>query len=410
MSQRIHKYLITLACVLSLVACNENSSVDSNQNVNLEAFSENVIGLDESTQQAIESLLTNYLIQIDSDYSDANDSIIALADAIDELIASPETANLEAARQNWLDALNAYELTVLHRYFADFVLDETSALSMFQLQYQINHWPILPGYIDYVAEYPESGIVNDMTVTLEAANLRQQHGEFDINEAVTGLHVIEFLLWGENKDGIPRQLADFEPQLEPSAQQRNDGLTVPDLSNNRRRLLLSILANIASEDIEKLRSIWSLSAAELRREFLELEASQLLLVSLDTVTSFLTEELLVKSLYPMLNGDYLQSLPATFSRASQNIVSSQLFALERFLLEVRSEDSKTLDELLTGFSTEYAEFFLPSFDASKECLVVLYSSNLGGESEAEFKVVECINLVTNMIDYLEQIKISLTSV
>ncbi len=67
-----------------------------------------------------------------------------------------------------------------------------------------------------------------------------------------------------------------------------------------------------------------------------------------------------------------------------------------------------LDELFTGFSIEYAEFFLPGFDASKQCLVALYSSNLAGDPDVEFKVVECINLLTNMLDYLKQIKVSLS--
>ena len=47
-------------------------------------------------------------------------------------------------------------------------------------------------------------------------------------------------------------------------------------------------------------------------------------------------------------------------------------------------------------------------------MILLYSTlDISEEStistEAEFEIVECINLLTNMIDYLEQIKITLAT-
>ena len=70
--------------------------------------------------------------------------------------------------------------------------------------------------------------------------------------------------------------------------------------------------------------------------------------------------------------------------------------------------------MLASLSSEFEEFFYQNFDASKECLILLYSTlDISEEStistEAEFEIVECINLLTNMIDYLEQIKITLAT-
>ena len=88
--------------------------------------------------------------------------------------------------------------------------------------------------------------------------------------------------------------------------------------------------------------------------------------------------------------------------------------IERLLLEIRSDSGKSLDELFISFSPDYEELFYASFDASKECLVLLYSSLQNFQTslsplQTEFDVVECINLVTNMIDHLEQIDVSLSN-
>ena len=402
------KLINTLFILTLLCACSEDTSTPDERPTPPVLDSESIIEIGSSTEESIRSLLLNYFTQIDGDYSAVNEALDNLSDAIDLLINEPTADNLESAQLSWIDAVNNYERTVLHRYLADVILSEVDALQFFQLQYQISHWPILPGYVDYMVDYPDTGIVNDMTVALDSITLRQQHGAFDVNEAVIGFHVLEFLLWGENTSTGSRSLEDFQEQLELTAQQRDDELEVAQLPNNRRRLLLTTLVEIIREDFMQLVTTWSAGSGNFREEIPSLKGGQLLLVTLDSMTNMITEELLVKSLYPMLNADYVQSLPAPFSRSSQSIVSSQLLALEKLLIENQSQDMSNLDEMLAGFSAEYAEFFLPSFDASKQCLVVLYSTDLTADPDAEFKVVECINLLTNMVDYLEQIKISLT--
>ena len=138
----------------------------------------------------------------------------------------------------------------------------------------------------------------------------------------------------------------------------------------------------------------------------------MVILLLEAMTSMLTEEVLVRSLYPMLNGDYYESIQSPFSFSTQNAVAAQLSSVERLLLEISDDDVEKLDSSLVSLSADFGEFFYQNFDASKECLVLLYSTlevsaDTLVSAEAEFAVVECINLLTNMIDYLEQIKISL---
>lgn len=401
--------LSLLFTTLVSVGCSEEVSVSAPPAEVPAVESNAAISIDATTESAIQSLLASYIIQIDSDFSGVNDSLEMLRASIASLINSPDNDALATAQNRWLDSYTNYELTTLHRYFADTAVDENNALELFQLQYQLNQWPILPGYLDYVGDYPESGIVNDMTVALNTENLREQHGAFDVSEASVGFHVLEFMLWGENQSDGPRPIEDFLPELEPTPEQASDGMAVADLSNNRRRIFLNTVADALTEDFASYMSVWSGGSAQLRLDLSSNDGTTLLLLILDAMTAMLTEELLLKSLYPMLNGDFEQSLPSPYSKTSQTVASSHLSALERLLLETPSDDERSLDDILTGFSTEYAEFFLQSFDASKECLVVLYSDELQAGTDTEFKVVECINLLTNMVDYFEQIKIALSA-
>ena len=126
----------------------------------------------------------------------------------------------------------------------------------------------------------------------------------------------------------------------------------------------------------------------------------------------LTEEMLVRSLYPLLNGEYIDSIQSPFSHSTQNAASAQLTSVEQLLLDTGPTQGLSLDSILISLSSDFEELFYQNFDASKECLVLLYST-LGSPEDtrdslrAEFEIVECINLLTNMIDHLEQIKVSL---
>ena len=94
-------------------------------------------------------------------------------------------------------------------------------------------------------------------------------------------------------------------------------------------------------------------------------------------------------------------------------MSSQLSALERLLLERQTENGTTLDIVFSAISDEFSEFFYQNLDASKACLVLLYSNRESDSAdtmnERETEIVECINLLTNIIDYNDRLKFDLTN-
>lgn len=398
-----------------LASCSNDEQPNTESSANGVAIGEPSPALDPSLYAPIRNILIGYLNQIDTDYNTLATELTSLENQVAEFLESPQTSSMNSVRSGWLSAHSSYELTTLHRYFAEQILSEEEVLALYQFYYQINHWPILPGYVDYVGTYSNSGIVNDITVNIDIPTLREQHGAFDLAEASLGFHVLEFLIWGENlKRQDERPASDYFVITELNASEIEGGFELDQLSNNRRRQMLLLNTQALLSDFNSSREIWSLGSETFRNELNALNGSEIIILLLEAMTSMLTEEMLIRSLYPLLNGEYMESIQSPFSHSTQNVVSAQLSSVERLLLETTTDYGRSLDSVLASLSSEFEEFFYQNFDASKECLILLYSTlDISEEStistEAEFEIVECINLLTNMIDYLEQIKITLAT-
>ena len=404
--------LLSLFLLLGLVACEEGPAPQTTSSPEPIPQAQSP-SLEPALANAIRELMASYLNRIDIALADTSNDFQQFETQVNAFLQQPTDAEFTALREAWLQLHSSYESTLLHRYFASEALDEQQTLNFFEVQYRLDHWPILPGYIDYVGDYPYSGIVNDMTVPLEANVLRDQHGEFDIHEASIGFHVLEFMLWGENAEAEEgaglRPYTDYLPATTLTSEQAADGLLLHQLSPNRRRELLALNTRLLEEDFQSLVNIWSSNSIAYLADIDSASAEALLLDLLNAITALLSEELLVRSLYPMLNGEFAEGLPSLYSRSSPATVSAQLSGLENLLQEISSDSGTNFDTVLSALSEDFEEFFYQNFDASKECLVVLYatdqiSQSAQGSADTEFKVVECINFLTNMIDYVEQIK------
>jgi uncharacterized iron-regulated protein len=413
----LHKNSIVLFTILALFGACSDDNIDS---LEAEVASELIDDFISSSfdlsnpelSSASKEIVVDYLGQIEIDFAAVEYALQSLQSAIALLLSQTSEPNLELAKQAWLDAHIAYEQTTLHRYFAAQALQEADNKAFVLLQYQINHWPIIPGYIDYVDAYPDSGIVNDINVVLDSVSLRGQHGSYDVSEVTLGFHVIEFLLWGFNEVEFDvRPASDYLAIEQLNTFQIEAGYTIEQLANNRRRSLLHLVTASLLADFQSLQTLW-LSTLPTTRARIESTANTELIIRLtDVMSSMLTEELLLPSLYPMLNGDFIESIQSPYSHSTQNSVSSQLNGLESLLLERSAADGTTLDVIFSAVSKEFSEYFYQNFDASKSCLVLLYSrtdnEQMSAASEKEYEIVECINLLTNMITYIDRLKFEL---
>jgi putative iron-regulated protein len=404
---------IAVLASLLLVGCSDKTAEPQNIESVKEITSSVFELLNPELSASTKEIALEYIEQIGADLIEAGIEIEMFQSSIGMLTGQANNENLSLSKQAWLDAHSAYEITTLHRYFATQLLGEQGSLALMQIQYQINHWPIIPGYIDYVNGYPDSGIVHDINVNLDVDSLREQHGTFDISEVTLGFHVIEFLLWGYDTDSGPRPAADFDAVLELTSEQTESGYSLDQLSNNRRRLFLSVATDTLVEDFRALQSLWLAEEPSIRREIESTSGTELIVILADSMSAMLTEELLLRSLYPMLNGNFAESIQSPYSRSTQNAVSSQLSGLEGLLLERQTESGTTLDRVFSAISDEFSEFFYQNFDASKACLVLQYgntaSDSVGPTNERESEIVECINLLTNIINYNDKLKLDLTN-
>jgi uncharacterized iron-regulated protein len=362
--------------------------------------------LDPQQETAVRDLLATYLEQADADFVTSRGLLQDFSAAVTGLLDAPNSESLAAAQSAWLDAYSAYEATLLHRYFAELVLPQQAYLNLVDLNFRINQWPIFPGYLDAVDNYPDSGLVFDPSVPLDRSTLVELHGQFDLAEAAMGFHVLEFLLWGEAP--LSRNVDDFRQVTVLTEDHIEAGLTLQQLPRNRRRQLLQVTTDSLLTDFEATYQIWSQGIQSYQQRIDATNSAVLVSQLLTAINAMLTEELLVRSLYPLLNGDYVDSLQSRFSGETQRAIVSYITSVERLLLDTNTSDGVRLAGIFGELSDDFNELFYQNFDASKECLVVLYSSLEVPQTPeeilaTEFEIVECINLLTNMIDYFNRI-------
>lgn len=172
-------------------------------------------------------VMTTYADIALAGYEDSLTTAQDLKAAIDALVANPTDANLQAAREAWLAARVPYQQTEAYR-FGNPAVDDWEG--------KVNAWPLDEGLIDYVTDghggnpenpFAQINVISTpkvamMGATLDAtqitpAVLQQLHEAEGIEENVaTGYHAIEFLLWGQDLNGIGpgagnRPATDFDP-------------------------------------------------------------------------------------------------------------------------------------------------------------------------------------------------------
>lgn len=133
----------------------------------------------------------HYAAIASASYADSLAAARQLQQKIEAMLAAPSAPALESARQAWLAARVPYLQTEAFRFY-DGPIDAVEGW--------INAWPIDEHYVDYVADDPEAGVINEVKkfprITRELiVSLNEREGEKNIS---TGFHALEFLLWGQD--------------------------------------------------------------------------------------------------------------------------------------------------------------------------------------------------------------------
>ena len=148
-----------------------------------------------------------------------------LKTAVDQFLSKPDEHTRQAMQQAWLKAHNAFAATR-----ALLIADHH------KLVFDIDAWPIEPGFIDSLPKYPESGIINDFTLQITKETLRQQNGITDAEEVCLGFHPLEYYAFS-------RPMRDFIVD-------DSGGLQAKVVQ--RRRRALTLMASMLDDSVREL--------------------------------------------------------------------------------------------------------------------------------------------------------------
>ncbi|RVU31585.1 imelysin family protein [Neptunomonas marina] len=211
----------------------------------------------------VSDVLNTYGNIAQATYADSLTTAKVLKTKIEALLKEPTEANLQAAKQAWIDARVPYQQTEAYR-FGNAIVDDWEG--------KVNAWPLDEGLIDYVdagsygEESDENGLyaanviankqlkvgsstvdVSNITPELLAETLHEAD-EVEANVA-TGYHAIEFLLWGQDLNGTDKG-AGKRPATDFSTDNCTGGHC------DRRRDYLMAATNLLITDLEEMVGNW----------------------------------------------------------------------------------------------------------------------------------------------------------
>ena len=212
-----------LASVLMVSGCNkvEDTTVADEQAKTTTTATEDTAKLSGAEQANLDRLILSYADMAHADYKDSLDTAKMLQTAVNTYVDTPTQANLDAAKAAYKAARQPYSQTEVFRFDEGFVTanDKREIGSVDDWEAQVNAWPLDEALIDYVdddyeGEYnSKDNIINSNSIAVGSLKqdtstitpkLLAEMNEIGGSEAnvTTGYHAIEFLLWGQDTNGV----------------------------------------------------------------------------------------------------------------------------------------------------------------------------------------------------------------
>ncbi|MGJ3256023.1 MAG: imelysin family protein [Alcanivorax sp.] len=189
--------------------------------------------------------------------------------------------------QAQLDALREH-MESWYAAFVDHYLLAASRACQLEQQELLNRmdsWPLYPGYLDALPQWPESGLISDPYLEMTRKSLRTQHGATDASEASLGFAALFVALNGteETPKALPMLAGDDEIAL-----RRRQYLQLAAEQLQTDAKLLSVEAPLDSQSLKC--GLEQTLARDARKDSSDLEAEGLFIPA--TVREVNTERLL----------------------------------------------------------------------------------------------------------------------
>ena len=166
----------------------------------------------EQTEETVMSAATAEIPATDWQQSADNafqDRAEAWQQALNDFTESREQAQLDALRdrlEDWYAAFVDHYLLAASR---------ACQLRQQELLNRMDTWPLYPGYLDALPQWPESGLISDPYLEMTRKSLRTQHGATDASEASLGFAALFVALNGteETPKALPLLAGEDEIAL-----------------------------------------------------------------------------------------------------------------------------------------------------------------------------------------------------
>jgi putative iron-regulated protein len=320
-----------------------------------------------SAQAAVEpvAVLVNYANIVHATYADTLQAATLLQKAVNDFIATPSAAGLDAARKAWLAAREPYGQTEAFRFYGGPIDDAND------IEGRLNSWPLDEAYIDAVKGKPTSGIINNPKAPLtidRLIKLNTKGGEANI---ATGYHAIEFLLWGQ----------DFNPNG-PGDRPYTDFIDGQGKNADRRRQYLKLVTDQVVADLQTLTEQWTEDKPNYRTKFLKEQPEMALRKVLTGMAVLSSAELSGERMQVALDNQDQEDEHSCFSDNTHRDIVTNALGIRNVLLGeykridgsvvkgasikdlVADKDAKLAERLAADFSASVAaaEAIQPPFD------------------------------------------------
>lgn len=193
----------------------------------------------------------NYVQMAHAVYNDSLTTATALQQAVTLFIATPTEANLLAARAAYKEARIPYQQSEIMRFDSAITVDKNLSAdgglsSVDDWEGQVNAWPLDENHIDSI-------INGNDEINIDLLLAQNNAGENEAN-VTTGVHAIEYMLWGADNNGVnagagERPASDY------------DVANCADTLCERRAQYLSAAANLLVNDLTAMVAEWTPAAA-----------------------------------------------------------------------------------------------------------------------------------------------------
>lgn len=343
--------------------------------------------------------------------SSANQAAQVMDSKLASFMHHPNPMSQAEIKQAWRKAYDEFLASLIFSYLPIQDPPEwvSQRIAYQHLLLQLDSWPIEGGYIDYLAGYPFSGIVNDLTLDIDEKSLRGQHGFTDASNASLGFHAIEFMFWGG--DG-QRSAHDFFPQENTAPVPINENETSLDHSHesvessealqliepqnhNRRRQYTQLLIEILLKDLHRIQRRWEPSSGYYAQLLQQSNANNTLQASFIAAQDLIRKEILQKR---------FQLISSEFSQSSHQDLLVLFNSIERWFMPTDTEQQETsLLFLMQQADKAVADDFVQALQQSKTCI----NKMLTKATDIDQCKQDTISLLSNLRRAAKSLKVEL---